>query len=358
MAIDTGLIGACPDLLLSGMEVWGVNAPEKATTRVGVLEILTSEANATELDVQYFNEDGGHLKGARVQYKDRLTSNDVINAKSCDNGVAKNRKVANIEIDIFKGVKIGISRDKLRAYCEEASRIQSGVNFPQTPVAPIMGETMREIMGAMNAIRTSLNTSIVGKIASAFGKTVGGSTSAKSVQLLNADGSPSWVGVNEILFDMVNAEVSGTPLIAGFGKFHKFNTVVTLAGGLQDSGIDFAKGNGTYSYAPDLTVPSALGNADDFIAFAPQSNHVLFFNENKGTFAGNHGSVSYGLLPDPYINGLNYDVKVKYDDCDDLYTIDLSINAGFFNVPNDAFSSYDRLNGVNGLFRYRATQGA
>jgi len=356
MAIDTGLIGACPGLLISGMEAWGMNAPERSQTPVGVLEILTSDANQTDLSVQYFNEDGGHLKSAKVQYKQRLTSNDVINAKNCDSGVAKNRKTADVIIDIYKGVKIGISRDKLRAYCEEASALASGVQFPERPIAPVMAETLREILNGMNALRSGLDTAIVTKIASAFGKTVGGSTSAKNVKLLNADGSPNWDGINEIMFDMTNAEVNGMPMISGFGKFHKFNTATTLVGGLQSTGIDFAKGNGVYSYAPDLIVPTALGNADDFIAFAPQTNHILFFNENSGTFAGNHGSVSYGRLPDPYINGLSYDVKVKYDDCAELYTIDLSINAGFFNVPSDAYGSYDRLNGVNGLFRYRATQ--
>jgi hypothetical protein len=55
------------------------------------------------------------------------------------------------------------------------------------------------------------------------------------------------------------------------------------------------------------------------------------------------------------IPNLMYDAKFEFDTCTDTFLLRLSVNAGVYVVPTDAYGTYDDLAGSNGLLRYTAT---
>jgi hypothetical protein len=96
-----------------------------------------------------------------------------------------------------------------------------------------------------------------------------------------------------------------------------------------------------------------------FYALEPGAVQFLHTCKNKAEFAIKSETVQEGTIIDP-ISGLELDLKAVYSPCanngDGSWNIAVSLNFDIFQVPSDAYATGDYLNGVNGLFRFKAVE--
>lgn len=116
----------------------------------------------------------------------------------------------------------------------------------------------------------------------------------------------------------------------------------------------------------DQAANSVLGASNRFIMATFGASHLLWFNKNKAMNKPNTELVRHIVIPDPVYPRLSWDLDFKWDECDEVWTYQMSASFDVFNVfqadsfstdSGDASPSCDdpRL-GVTGLWGYRATK--
>jgi hypothetical protein len=124
----------------------------------------------------------------------------------------------------------------------------------------------------------------------------------------------------------------------------------------NDGGFDFGKmaANAPFKFYSDYDMTTELGNANDFFAFFPKTVQMAVFNKYVGEFARPIGTMERGTLPDPFIPGLVYDVRILPNECGEYYDLYVNLDYDFWFAP-DQFQAGDRLEGVTGVFKAQAT---
>jgi hypothetical protein len=354
--IDFNVAGVCPAILTTLESVAGMNNPELKQTPVGTLVALSQPENqSAELLSVYGGNKTGHALQARIKYLPRETKDTVKTTADCVAGESRQYLETESTLDIYRQKDIYLTMDEVRVFCKEASNYKAGLDIP----APMM-EIYKRLASAMNAMRTSLNDAVVTKIEGAFGiNSRTGSDSSVSIPVISAGatgivaGAPIYSGLQTILTDFTDNELNGTPIIIGKGNFEKFD-IATNRYGLQNSGINFANINQDYKFFVDKAVDTIVG-ANQLIVMGEGSAQFLSWNKFVGNFKTTIGSNAMFTIPDLLVPRLLWDVDFDWDACEKAFLLRLSINAGTFVTPTDAYSTYDDLAGTNGLLRYTAT---
>jgi hypothetical protein len=212
----------------------------------------------------------------------------------------------------------------------------------------------------MNAMRTSINNDVVTKLSTSFGVNVAqGDNLTRNIPVISngatgiVAGAPVFSGFQTLLSDFTENELYGTPIIIGKGNFEKFD-LGTSKYGLQNSGVDFGNIEQDYKFFVDKAVNTIVG-ANELIVMGEGVAQFMSWNKYVGKYAGTFGSATLFTIPDPLIPNLMYDAKFEFDTCTDTFLLRLSVNAGVYVIPTDAYGTYDDLAGSNGLLRYTAT---
>jgi hypothetical protein len=309
----------------------------------------------------------------RVKYLQRGTESDVRTTHDCTIPGYKPYKETSAVIDCYVETSISLDFAEVAKYCSDASNYQQA---GQKNVSKLMKAHVERIMTALNPLRTKLNKCLLGDMRSQFSPLPSSSTSYQNTKVLpgkdinvlrttdtygTGQGAPLLTGWEEVQYDYINAELTGTPYIVGFGNFQKFNSTIKY-GCCNQGGIDFGAVNSDspYKYYQDLTFSQTINNTTEnnsIGVFAPGIVQMITYNKHKGDFAGAIGASEYGTFPDPFINGLDWDIQLDFDTCAKKFNLIISLTAGLFVVPSDSFASGDRLytyDSVNGAFLYRA----
>lgn len=348
-------LGFCPAILLGLEQAAKDNDPQFKQTATGTLTMLQQPENAS-IEIKGYDAGDGHHVDVRYKYIPRSTQSEVLTSRTCDTEPEKPYKEGLLQISEYRGVKVGLSMDTIAKYCSDASDLQQG---KIKGVSPIMAEVNKRIMLKMNALRTSINGAVLVDIKNNYGSIGGFGSGTKSVKLIHngssgiVAGAPVYQGFQEMMYDYMNSEMINTPLIAGFGNFAKFDASTRMAGGLQNSGLDFSGIQQNYKFFPDLQADSILG-ANNITVLAPGSAQLVTYNKYRGNFSGKFGATELGILPDPLIPNLFYDVQLDFDSCNTQWNLIIGVTFGVWTVPADAYSYPDRMLGVNGLFSYKA----
>lgn len=348
--------GFAPALLIGLEQAAKENNAMFKQTPVGTLEALQTPENASA-EIKAVDQGNGHRVGVRIKYIPRSTTSEVQTSRDCTAEAEKAYQEEDVTLDTYRQVKVGLSADTIAKYTKEASDMVATGN----PNTPIMREVSKRILLKINALRTSINQALVTDISNSFGiNVVTGSSAVKDVQMIAngstgiVPGTPVYQGLQELLFDYVANEMVGRPMVIGYGNFSKFNTAVQKFGGQQNSGLQLSGMASEYNFFPDLTSDAILG-ANQLAVIAPGTAQFISWNLHRGDFAGQHGGTVLFVMPDPMIPNLFYDVQLDFDSCTKQWNLIIGLNFTFWNQPGAAFQYPDRLVGVNGLFRYRAT---
>jgi hypothetical protein len=146
--------------------------------------------------------------------------------------------------------------------------------------------------------------------------------------------------------------ISSRPIVFGGGNLD-LAIMAGQFGCCNDAGIDtgaVVRNAGFDFYRDYSDLSSVLGNANAFGAFLPGSAQLVKFNKYVGSF-GKIGTMERTILPDPFVDGLVYDMRLLVDECNEKYTLFINLDYGFYYAPSNLFKSGDRLVGVNGVLK-------
>ena len=354
--IDFNVAGVCP-AILTGLEmVAGLNDPQTKQTPVGATVALSQPENqSAEILSVYGGNKTGQAKQVRVKYLPRMTKDQVKTTADCVAGDPVEYVEDDTLLDIYVQADISLGMDEIRVFCEEASTAVSGLPVPYN-----LKEISKRILNVQNALRTKINDAVVTKLKNGFGVNVTtGVATTTSIPVISngatgiVAGAPVLAGFQTLLSDFTNNELYGTPIIIGKGNFEKFD-LATNKYGLQNSGIDFSNIDQDYKFFVDKAVNTIVG-ANQLVVMGEGSAQFMSWNKYVGKYAGTFGSATMFTIPDAIVPNLMYDAKFEFDTCTDTFLLRLSVNAGVYIVPTDAYGTYDDLAGSNGLLRYTAT---
>jgi len=357
--------GYC-EALTRGIEmVNGINNTSFKATPVGTLQLLFDPENRA--DAEYILQDEGAVRKIRVKRLQRSTEADAKEGILCLD--AEQMPYVEQCITVNKGVTIGFEStlEEMQGYCAAYSRAASG-DFSSLP---LMTAHLQKIMSQMNGIREKINSMVIAEILANVGVNVStGSNGPVTLDMLDATtGGKVEKGIQILNHQMVENEVYGTYLISGFGIFDRFNTSMQY-GCCNQWGLNWDAMNSAapYKYYKDLKLKDLTGNPDLFLVFAPGAVQFVYYNDVllHNREGRRHGNTLYGVVIDPLVPGLRYDVAIEETNCNGYFrqpkwTINMYLNFDVVFIPENAFRpGKDRLFPTagmsNGVFQYIAAE--
>lgn len=337
--------GICRDIQTSLNSLMGSNAPSVRRTPVGYLQALMSPTNRAGLEAIQLDTKDGKKHMMEIIYTQRGTEEHVKLAEN--NGCTPEFSVKPYSdvIEITNPISLDtltFSEDQMRRLCTGDTDLTW------------MTERLYE---QLDGLSTVLNKQLITIQGANFGNFANGSPNVTSRQLLNVIAAnnkvPNAYGEVQIFNDLEDVDYTGRPIMIGSGKLREY-TRLSEIGCCNNNGIDNSE-LGDFDYFNDRFVGGILGNADDFITLMPGNVQLMTFNKYNGQYVKKNDSFKKFTIVDPY-TGLEWDIRWKYDDCNEVWMVTLGLMYELYFMPTDAFRADDPLNGVNGTFHYRATQ--
>lgn len=336
--------GLCESILTSLDEYAKINNPATLRTPIGFLEGITSPLNKVGGVELVPIQQGSKKRTVRVKWMTRATEDMVsdVATNGCETELYDDFQEEDIEVTLFSEISWGLDQSAITAICESNSEM----------VAKTMALKF-------DAISKNINKKLLAKLAANFGENKRtGLTTATDVEMLTATSAASQEGIQDLISDYQEYnQFMGTPILVGSGNVAKaLSTIAT--GCCNQEGVDILQLSNTlgFSYFKDYTIQSVLG-ANQFAILAPDTTHFVEWNKYVGDNDKTVGSTSMTTIRDPR-NGILYDMKVHYDECEEQWVLTLSKQYDLFQTPVAAFDPADELYGVNGSLRYTATKAS
>ena len=361
--------GYCPALLTTIEAVAGNNAPSSKMQMAGFLAALQCCQNSSVNPINEGNADSGHQRSLTVSYRQRSTVDLVQDEDDCDINNIPSKLEWTLPTLSHKQISFFLSDEEISKYCEEASRPRT----IGTPATGIMQEHYELFKDHANTLMRAVNTELVTLMATEFGvNTTTGSATGKVINFdRNGDQLILDNGIVEMLADLRDNEICGTPCLVGGGIFANF-TLAQMAACCNAAGIDQSKfGIPPLYYDKDT---QAIWGANSVGLFAPGSVKLLerykygtrFSGGPKGAsefFTASLPVAEFGCAYD--CQTIKFDVQLKYIDCPTLVTVNgvettvnrgwqviISKEFGLWVQPDNAYAVGDELAGTNGTLRY------
>lgn len=331
-------------LVQSGLnEVAENNYPALRREKTGVLDAITSPQNATSRVLQTQVDPGnGKKKTVILDWLKPGLIDETLEAKAdicAVEGTEEPYERDTFTVSKFRSTPVmKFSFAELRKLCKSTAEVRSEV-----------------IASKMSALMKGINRDIITVLNTNVGGFVNGVAAGKNVQMLVAGPpvSANPMGANVILEDFAVAGLSGKPIVAGHGKLQQYARLANF-GCCNDYGTDLANLRGEFDWFWDIDVQAITANADDFFAWEPGAVQLITYNEYRGDFEVMADDFALTTLVDP-VTGLTFDMKMYFDKCDELYKMAIWLNFDVFTLP-ELYKEDDPREGVNHLFKYRATQ--
>lgn len=362
--LDNGCAGEgfCSAVLRGIEAVNGINNPSLNIDPVGTLQALFDPSNRQFASFDEIRDSSGAVKQVRVKRLPRGNYTEAQSGISC-NLTTQAGFVEDVVCVTRKAhVSFAITKEQLQAYCADALRVVEG--GATTPHFAVVNELL---MSKMSALRQFINRDLVSLIEANRGiNVVHNSTLPQAVGLLDATtGAKIELGIQTIIHELARNNVRGQWLVTGFGNFDRFNTSIQY-GCCNSFGLNWDAMNAAapYKYYQDFDIGDVLNAPNQINIFAPGAVQFVFFNDTiigKDTVDRRHNNTRLGLVPDPFVPGLIYDLVLFEETCNEgqwapSWKVMLYLNYDLSFIPPHAYAPGDRLrtsNGiVNGVFSY------
>jgi hypothetical protein len=358
------LAGVCEKILKQASDYAGRNYAMNLERKNGTLDFLLDPSNGsvkTEL-----SQSAHRIVRGKVLYKQPTKACEILDgedAKStgiCDAAIESEEKSVDVVIDDAVATQPRkFTASKFHSICQDPTAF------------------MREYLDSdIRALREKVDEKALGKIAVDLGKkyrqdgTEAAADVYTDVQLLatiNGQSHPLFGNYQEsLLLDYANMKFTGIPALIGQGNLQTFMALAEMAC-CNSSNISYENAIAKAGAAVyiDQSANSVLG-ANRFIMAAFGASHLLWFNKNRLPGKPNTDLVRHIVIPDPVYPRLSWDLDFKWDECDEVWTYQMSASFDVFNVfQADSFATdsgthspdcYDPNYGVTGLWGYRATK--
>lgn len=363
----------------------GITNSLSARTNSGLLgAVLTPENLSYATQTRLANDNGtGHTREVRVATKQRLTADDNpdLEMDGCEFGDEMPYLEETVTITQQSAAGFTISEAQIRLFPDLVSRLQAitGTNIPAQMV--MIGRNMpegRQIIQAIrevtfnfslsyNSLVQKINKVLLNDFVSKVGNWRGGaSTKSYEVQTANAyasgGGSVNPAGLFKFKQDLRSQMLQGNAhTISGWGALDRVVAQDSAFFGQGANGVDYgslvANANLISRYFVDENIADVLGSEDKALIFMPGSANFLPYLKYVGTF-GKIGTMDRFTMPVPIVPGLEVDVKILPNECDEIYEIKFGLHYELYIPEMDLFKSTDLLAGVNGTFQATFTQGS
>ena len=363
----------------------GITNSLSARTNSGLLgAVLTPENLSYATQTRLANDNGtGHTREVRVATKQRLTADDNpdLEMDGCEFGDEMPYLEETVTITQQSAAGFTISEAQIRLFPDLVSRLQAitGTNIPAQMV--MIGRNMpegRQIIQAIrevtfnfslsyNSLVQKINKVLLNDFVSKVGLWRGGaSTKSYEVQTANAYASGGGSVNPGALFrfkqDLRSQMLQGNAhTISGWGALDRVVAQNAEFFGQGANGVDYGSlvtnANLISRYFVDENIADVLGSEDNALIFMPGSANFLPYLKYVGTF-GKIGTMDRFTMPVPIVPGLEVDVKILPNECDEIYEIKFGLHYELYIPEMDLFKSTDLLAGVNGTLQATFTQGS
>lgn len=175
-------------------------------------------------------------------------------------------------------------------------------------------------------------------------------TATAQVPLIAGGDGVNYVAMADMLELITDAGIPTKPFLIGAGKLATSARVLNL-GCCNNAGIDLSRAAEDFFYFRSRQIATVLG-ADSILAVQPGAAQILSQPMYVGEYAKTSNTFVHGTITDPW-RGITYDLKMNYDDCDDIWRASIQLNYGLFTVPTDLYATGDYLAGTNGLLKFK-----
>lgn len=328
--------GICEKVQESLNSILGVKTPNVLRTPVGYLDALISPQNTAGVMQVPVNPGGnGKKRQVLIKFLKRGTSDDIIDAipGDCDMDIEKQPYEDTVDITNWIGTKwLGFTEDEMDKLCE--------------PNSLFMEQTIR---GEIDALCVGLNKKLLAIQSASFGKFYGGDSIKTTALLQGVNKSPLFYGESVIMEHFTDVGLIGRPIMVGAGNLAHYVRQTNI-GCCNEKGINLGLA-GAFDFFRDRYVETEIGS-NIAIGLVPGYVQLLTWNKYTGTRAKANENFSHGTITDP-VTGLTFDMKWKYDDCEEKYVMRLGIFYELFFIPSNSFESTDDLYQFNGSLKFR-----
>ncbi len=348
--------GVCPAILVGLDSLLGQDPNRFATAVGGVQSTLDPENTRGVTMEQVGDGQNGHRKSVRIMHKQRAVVSDVGDSKTCTEGDERAIFEENFDVNLHSELSIKMTEAHVRALCDAYSQFQvlSKTKGDASGQIAVMRDFAENIMMDLNAIRTDINQKFLTTYAISTGTYQGGNTSNTYPVIKSADNALVLTGFNVFKQDLRKINSGLVPIVFGGGNM---DLAISAAeyGCCNNAGQDFGvmrnQGAGFKFYQDYEDMATYLGNANAIGAFMPKSVQFVPYNKYVGNFQTQIGIMSRGLMPDPVLPGIKYDIRLKPNECGEYYNLWVNLDYDFWFAPTNIFKSGDRLEGVNGVLK-------
>jgi hypothetical protein len=370
--------GLANALLIASREAFRGATPIDKVTTPGFLQYLLGN-NKPNVINNGMDDGSGYIRDVKIRYRQRGVPGSTVTTDNCTIQVKPAYNEAVVNSTNFRALGIAFEDDQIAKF-EADALAQIGIGNPT--MTGVMKDVYEAIIEQANGFFADINTDLLALQAAAFGKNaVSGSNAARTVNFpLATTSNDLATGMTMILADAMANEVRLQGAIAvGSGLVNNY-FLQQAAKGTAQNGLDTSK-----QFIPQFYYDpyAATGwGANQFGLFEKDAVQFVNLCRFRGAKAGQKGSDFFMTLKLPIIDSLGqgslgafeFDVQLTYRTCPgevQIGTYDAGTNPPVqlgrgwniilmssyqtVNIPSDAFAAGDRLNGVNGTFRYVAT---
>ncbi|MDF2381317.1 hypothetical protein JMG10_07565 [Nostoc ellipsosporum NOK] len=369
--------GLANALLIASREAFRGATPIDKVTTPGFLQYLLGN-NKPDIISTLKDDGSGYLRDVKIRYRTRGVPGKTVTTDNCSIQVRPAYQEYSVPATSFRALGIAFEDDQIAKFEQDAlAQVSAG-----TPaMTGIMKDIYEAIIEQANGLFADINIDLLAVQAANFGKNVvPGNNNAKTINfVLNSTNNPLNQGMTEVTSDAMANEVRlDGAIIVGSGLVNNYYLQQT-AKSHDQAGVNTSQ-LALPRFYYDHYAQSAWG-ANQFGLF--EKNAVQFVNtcRFRGAKAGQKGSDFFMTLRLPItdslgqgsLSGFEFDVQLTYRTCPGElqigpvgeenppvmlgrgWNIILMSSYQTVNIPNNSYAAGDRLNLVNGTFRYTAT---
>jgi hypothetical protein len=361
------IVGACYNIRKEAETLAGQNYAYNLKRKTGALDFITSPENGSVDAKLISSDDARKIHKLEVFYDQRTKPCQIstnCDQNVCDTGTTPVRKSFTAQI----------------SYCVKTP-VRSYSNNDMVALCMDPGKFMRERgFSDLRAANEHLSERTLAYLNSEIGTNDewDGTTTAagvyKDIQLINSALDEQRVPLPgnwaEVILDYQNNQLTGMPAVIGQGNLQMFYKLHNMSCCNSATPYGTAEVDGDARFYLDQAANTVLGT-DKFILAAYNAVHLLTFNENRNIEASgvNVADRMNITVPDPFGYPYDWNFDFYFDKCTKTWKSMWSLTYGFFNVfqadsfaasgedtsPNTSPDCSDELDGMTGIFGYRAT---
>ena len=370
--------GLANALLIASREAFRGATPIDKLTTPGYLQYLLGNNKPDIIGIG--KDDGsGYIRDVKIRYRNRGVAGQTTTADDCSIQTRSAYKEFVVPSTSYRALGIAFEDDQIAKF-EKDALAQMSIGNPT--MTGIMKDIYETIIEQANGLFADINNDLLSVQVANFGKNVvSGSSAAQTVNFpLNATTNPLNSGMNKVMSDaMANEMKLAGATIIGSGLINQYYIQQSAITAANESGVDTTK-LALPKFYYDPYSQDAFG-ANQFALMERDAVQFVNLCRFRGPKAGQRGSDFYMTLRLPVIDSLGqgsmasfeFDVQLTYRNCPSEvqigaagegnppvllgrgWNIILSSSYQTVFIPSDSYAAGDRLNLVNGTYRYTAT---